>query len=255
MTRTVRGARVLITGAASGMGYLFAERAVREGAAAVVLWDRDEAALSALTARLRAQVMEQRSASPWGGPTRSPSSSAGRPGTTVHPFALDLAELGAIAQTAQAVRKELDGVDVIVNAAGIVRSSPFWEHDNGDDTRRIMLINTLAPMHIAREFLPAMISSAREARIVTIAGGTGAGAGDVGAVHSAVHSASVAAVVAWSDSLRAELRHQGFGHVRVTAVVRPWMLDGAADPLLARVLTPERMADGVWKAMLAGRKR
>ncbi|QJA00151.1 MULTISPECIES: SDR family NAD(P)-dependent oxidoreductase [unclassified Leifsonia] len=255
MTRTVRGARVLITGAASGMGYLFAERAVREGAAAVVLWDRDEAALSALTARLRAQVMEQRSASPWGGPTRSPSSSAGRPGTTVHPFVLDLAELGAIAQTAQAVRKELDGVDVIVNAAGIVRSSPFWEHDNGDDTRRTMLINALAPMHIAREFLPAMISSAREARIVTIAGGTGAGAGAGAGDVGAVHSASVAAVVAWSDSLRAELRHQGFGHVRVTAVVRPWMLDGAVDPLLARVLTPERMADGVWKAMLAGRKR
>ncbi|MBF6371108.1 short-chain dehydrogenase, partial [Nocardia puris] len=35
---TVAGKKVLVTGAAMGLGKLFAERAVREGAAAVVLW-------------------------------------------------------------------------------------------------------------------------------------------------------------------------------------------------------------------------
>ena len=38
MAFTVRGRTVLITGAGMGMGKLYAERAVREGAAAVVLW-------------------------------------------------------------------------------------------------------------------------------------------------------------------------------------------------------------------------
>ena len=62
MARTVRGARVLITGAASGMGRLYAERAVREGARAVVLWDRDAAALTALTDALRAVTLMRNSA-------------------------------------------------------------------------------------------------------------------------------------------------------------------------------------------------
>src|SRR4051795_3786823 len=74
MTRTVRGARVLITGAASGMGRLYAERAVREGARAVVLWDRDEEALAVVVAELRAIVIDERSTTAWGAPGRSPSS-------------------------------------------------------------------------------------------------------------------------------------------------------------------------------------
>src|SRR5665213_1701058 len=65
MTRTVRGARVLITGAASGMGRLYALRAVRERARAVVLWDRDDGALQTVVAELRAIVMEQRETSAW----------------------------------------------------------------------------------------------------------------------------------------------------------------------------------------------
>ncbi|GAB3575665.1 hypothetical protein GCM10027406_07550 [Leifsonia lichenia] len=244
---------MLITGAASGMGKLYAERAVREGASAVVLWDRDEAALSVVTAELRAQVMDQRSASPWGGPGRSPSSSAGRPATTVHPFVLDIGELGAIAQTAQVVRKELDGIDVLINNAGIVRGKYFWEHDNGEDTRQTMQVNALAPMYITREFLPAMISSSREARIVNIA----SAAGTVSNPRMSVYAASKSAVIGWSDSLRLELLQQGFGHVKVTTVAPSYistgMFEGARGPLLTPILNPEYVVDRVWKAMLAGR--
>jgi short-subunit dehydrogenase len=253
MTRTVRGARVLITGAASGMGALYAERAVREGARAVVLWDRDEAALNGVTASLRELVMDQRSESPWGAPGRSPSSAAGRPTTTVHPFVVDVGELGAIAQTAQVVRKELDGVDVLINNAGIVRGKFFWEHDNGEDTRPTMQVNALAPMYITREFLPGMISSAREARIVNIA----SAAGTVSNPRMSVYAASKWAVIGWSDSLRLELDQQGFGHVKVTTVAPSYistgMFEGARGPLLTPVLTPEYVVDRVWRGMLAGK--
>ena len=44
--RSVKGKRVLITGAAMGMGRLFAERAIAEQASAVVLWDVNEDALN-----------------------------------------------------------------------------------------------------------------------------------------------------------------------------------------------------------------
>ncbi|MFJ3490790.1 SDR family NAD(P)-dependent oxidoreductase [Leifsonia aquatica] len=253
MARTVRGARVLITGAASGMGRLYAERAVREGARAVVLWDRDAAALTALTDALRAEILAGRTAAAWGAPPRSPSSAAGTPVTSVHPYFLDLGELGAIAQSAQAVRRELGGIDVLVNNAGIVRGKYFWEHDNGDDTRPTMQVNALAPMYVTREFLPGMIESDREARIVNIA----SAAGTLSNPRMSVYAASKWAVIGWSDSVRLELEQQGFGHVKVTTVAPSYidtgMFEGARGPLLTPVLTPEYVVDKVWKAMLAGR--
>lgn len=253
MARTVRGARVLITGAASGMGRLYAERAVREGARAVILWDRDERALADLTDRLRTEVMSGRSSAAWGAPSRSPSSAVGRPVTSVHPYAIDLGEMGAIAQTAQAVRKDVGGVDILINNAGIVRGKLFWEHDNGEDTRPTMQINALAPMYVAREFLPGMLESPREARIVNIA----SAAGTLANPRMSVYAASKWAVIGWSDSLRIELGQEGYRHVKVTTVAPSYvdtgMFAGARGPLLTPVLTPEYVVDRVWAAMLSGR--
>ena len=253
MARTVRGARVLITGAASGMGRLYAERAVLEGARAVILWDRDEAALMELTHRLRREVLAGRTAAAWGAPAGSPSSAGGRPGTSVLPYVVDLTELGAIAQSAQAVRKEVGGVDVLVNNAGIVRGKYFWEHDNGEDTRPTMQVNALAPMYVTREFLPGMQQSAREARIVNIA----SAAGTLSNPRMSVYAASKWAVIGWSDSLRLELAQEGYGHVKVTTVAPSYidtgMFAGARGPLMTPVMTPEYVVDRVWRAMLAGR--
>ncbi|MEY9954117.1 SDR family NAD(P)-dependent oxidoreductase [Leifsonia sp. EB34] len=255
MARTVRGARVLITGAASGMGLLYAERAVREGARDVVLWDRDEAGLTRLTDRLRAEVLAGRTVTAWGAAAGSPSSAAGgsAAGTRIHPYVVDLRELGGIAQAAQAVRKELGGVDVLVNNAGIVRGKFFWEHDNGDDTRATMQVNALAPMYTTREFLRGMIASRREARIVNIA----SAAGTLANPRMSVYAASKSAVINWSDSLRLELEQQGYGHVKVTTVAPSYidtgMFEGARGPLLTPILTPEYVVDRVWRAMLAGK--
>jgi all-trans-retinol dehydrogenase (NAD+) len=252
MTRTVRGARVLITGAASGMGKLYAQRAVTEGAQAVILWDRDSAALDEVTAELRASMISARGDGAWGAPQKSPSSSAGTPQTTIYPHVVDLSELGAIAQTAQLVRRQVGTVDVLINNAGIVRGKYFWEHDTGDDIRPTMQVNALAPMYIARELLPAMISSEREARIVNIA----SAAGTLSSPRMSVYAASKWALIGWSDSLRIELLQQGFGHVKVTTVAPSYistgMFAGARGPLLTPVMTPEYVVNRVWKAMLAG---
>ncbi|MDJ0348614.1 SDR family NAD(P)-dependent oxidoreductase [Cryobacterium sp. PH29-G1] len=232
MSRTVAGARVLITGAAMGMGRLYAERAVAEGAKTVILWDRDGAALAATAA-----ILTERS--------------NGR--TQVAPYVVDIADLGAIAQTAQRVRTEIGDPDVVINNAGIVRGKYFWEHDNGADTRPTMQINALAPMYITREFLPAMIASGyRESRIVNIA----SAAGTLSNPRMSVYAASKAALIGWSDSLRLELVQQGHGYVKVTTVCPSYidtgMFAGARGPLLTPLMTPEYVVDRVWRAMLAG---
>lgn len=233
MNRTVAGARVLITGAARGMGRLYAERAVAEGAKAVILWDSDAAALTSAAVALGARADAD---------------------TQVAFYVVDISDLGAIAQTAQRVRTEVGDPDILINNAGIIRGKFFWEHDNGDDTRPTMQINALAPMYITREFLPAMMKNAyRESRIVNIA----SAAGTLSNPRMSVYAASKAALIGWSDSLRLELVQQDHGNVKVTTVspsyVSTGMVDGARGPLLTPIMTPEHVVERVWRAMLAGR--
>lgn len=233
MARTVRGARVLITGAARGMGRLYAERAVAEGARAVILWDADEYALRAAAAELRAVAPA---------------------GTAVFDYRVDLRELGAIAQSAHRVRRDAGDPDILINNAGIVRGRLFWEHNSGDDIRTTMQVNALAPMYVAREFLPAMIAAPhRAARIVNIA----SAAGLVANPRMSVYAASKSALAGWSDSLRLELEREGHGNVKVTTVAPSYistgMFEGARGPALAPVMEPAYVVDRVWRAMLTGR--
>jgi short-subunit dehydrogenase len=234
MTRTVQGANALITGAAGGMGRMYAERAVGEGAASVTLWDRDAPAL--------ARAVEELGA-------------ASRGTTRIRSYVVDVGDLGAIAKTAQKVRKEVGNPDLLINNAGIVRGNRyFWETDNGEDTRPTMQVNALAPMYITREFLPGMIASAyRPARIVNIA----SAAGTLSNPRMAVYAASKAALIAWSDSLRLELEQADHGNVKVLTVTPSYistgMFAGARGPILAPILAPEVVVDRVWRAMLDGR--
>jgi len=234
MTRTVHGANVLITGAAGGMGRLYAERAVAERAASVILWDRDAAAL---------------------GRTADELGSVSRGRTRVQSFVVDVGDLGAIAKTAQKVRRDAGNPDVLINNAGIVRGNRyFWETDNGEDTRPTMQVNALAPMYITREFLPGMIAHAyRPSRIVNIA----SAAGTLANPRMAVYAASKAALIGWSESLRVELEQADHTNVKVTTVTPSYistgMFAGARGPTLAPVLEPEYVVDRVWRAMVAGR--
>jgi all-trans-retinol dehydrogenase (NAD+) len=226
----VTGMNVLVTGAAMGMGRLFAERAVAEGARALVLWDVDAAALEATAAALRTGD------------------------TAVHAFTLDLADAGAVTETAERVRREVGDIDVLFNNAGIVRGKPFLEHTH-DDIERTMAVNATAPMHVARAFLPAMVANRRPARLVTMA----SAAGYVSNPRMSVYAGSKWAVTGWSDSVRLELELAGHHHVRVTTVnptyVGTGMFAGAGTMPLTPLLSPERVVARTWQAMLDGRPR
>ena len=58
--KTVEGKRVLITGAGMGMGKMYAELAVGEAAADVILWDVNEAALKQTAEELRSGSKQRR---------------------------------------------------------------------------------------------------------------------------------------------------------------------------------------------------
>lgn len=225
---SVAGMSVLITGAAMGMGRIYADKAVAEGAARVVLWDIDGA------------LLEQ---------AKNDLSSGS---TQVTAQVVDVSSLDAVRAAASEV---LAGgpIDILINNAGIVRGKYFWEHDQERDIAATMTINALAPMHITREFLPAMMTSGRQSRIVTIA----SAAGLVSDPGMSIYAASKWAAIGFSDSLRLELKRTGHDHIAVTTVcptfISTGMFAGAKPPVLTRLMTPEFVTDRTWNAMLVGK--
>jgi len=228
--RSVKDKRVLVTGAAMGMGRLFAERAIAEQAAAVVLWDVNESALNDTLTELA------------DGPAE------------VSGYIVDVGDAAAVADTAAAVLDDLDRIDVLINNAGVVRGNKyFWETDLERDTKSTIDINTLGPMYVAHEFLPAMIAEPGECRMLNLA----SAAGFTPNPRMAVYAASKWAVIGWSDSVRLELKQAGLDHVKVTTVcpyyVRTGMFDGARSAPLLPILDPAEVVEEAWAAMLAGR--
>lgn len=228
--KSVAGKKVLITGAAMGMGKIYARLAVEEGAAAVVLWDINEAVLAETVAELR--------------------ESDG----AVHPYIVDVGSRAAVADAAATVRAEVGDPEIVINNAGVVRgNSYFWETDAAADAEFTMKINALAPMFISREFLPGMIASDTECRLVNIA----SAAGLTSNPRMASYCASKWAAVGFSDSVRLELDQAGHSHVKVTTVcpyyIKTGMFDGAKAGLLLPLLEPDAVVSTVWKAMKKGR--
>ncbi|MFN8212670.1 MAG: SDR family oxidoreductase [Candidatus Nanopelagicales bacterium] len=225
----VEGKTVLITGAAMGLGRLFAERAVEDGAAAVVLWDINEQALVETADALQAA------------------------GGKVYGYIVDVSSADEIEATAAIVREEIGEIDVLFNNAGIVRgNSYFWEVDDVAQIQLTMAINSVAPMLVAREFLPGMIAKTTECRIVNIA----SSAGLVSNPRMSVYAASKWAAIGWSDSVRIELEQAGHGHIKVTTVcptyINTGMFDGAKKMLMTPMLEQEVVVDATWKEMLRG---
>jgi short-subunit dehydrogenase len=227
--KTVAGKRVLVTGAAMGMGRRFAERAIAEGAAAVVLVDLDEDALNDTLEELPDGADE------------------------VIGYVTDVSDADEVAAMAAAVLDDVGGVDVLVNNAGIVRGNDyFWETDVERDTTTTIEVNTLAPMYVAHAFLPAMIAGSEECRVLNLA----SAAGFTPNPRMAVYAASKWAVIGWSDSVRLELKQAGHDHVKVTTVcpyyVNTGMFDGASSAPLLPILDPDDVVDESWSGMLAG---
>ncbi|AEF42371.1 SDR family oxidoreductase [Hoyosella subflava] len=227
--KTVENKKVLITGAAMGMGKLYAQLAAKENASAIVLWDINEVALKQTTDELRAN------------------------GATVHPYVVDVSSQEAIEEAAAQVRDEVGDIEVLFNNAGVVRGNAyFWETDSTRDTAFTMKINALAPMIITREFLPGMVAAEGECRVINVASAAGLTANP----RMASYCGSKWAAVGWSDSVRLELEQAGHRHVKVTTVcpyyISTGMFDGAKAAPLLPILEPEAVVTEVWKQMKKG---
>ncbi len=223
---SIAGKTMLVTGGSRGMGKLFCEHGVAEGAK-VIIWATNEQTMKETAEELRHH------------------------GGEVYTYRVDVSDRKAIENAAENVLKEHGTVDILINNAGIVVSAYFWEHTN-DQIQKTMRINSEALMYICRAFLPGMIEK-REGRIVNLA----SAAGLISNPKMSVYCASKWAVNGWSDSLRLELEQEGYDNICVTTVtpgyVNTGMFDGAKAPTLTPILEPEPFVQKVWESMKKGK--
>ena len=179
------GQVAVITGAASGLGRGIADRFGAAGCS-LVLADVEEPALARATAELTAGGIEA---------------------TAVPTDVSDAASMDALAEAVLAHHGHLD---LLFNNAGVGVQKPTAEMTT-KDWEWVLGVNLWGVIHGLRVFLPHML--ARDAgRIIN----TASSAGHVVVPQLAAYTASKHAVVAISETVRAELAHQGSA-VTVTA--------------------------------------
>ncbi len=137
MTGKLDGRRIVITGAASGMGRDIARLFAREGARLALL-DRNESGVREVAAELSAAA-----------------------------YGCDVSNRAQVDKVVAEAGAALGGIDGLVNAAGILVTKQFDELDP-ESWDRMLAVNLTGPYNICRAALP-MLRAADKATIVNIA--------------------------------------------------------------------------------------
>ena len=170
--RSLDGKVVAITGGARGIGKATAEALVRRGAR-VAIGDVDLA------------LAEQTAAGLGGGSVA---------------LALDVSDRASFETFLDEAERQLGALDVIVNNAGIMPTTPFVE-ESEDSFRRQIEINLVGVIH-GTQLSMARMMPRNSGHIVNIA----SQAGKTGVPGIATYSATKHAVVGLSESVRGEMR-------------------------------------------------
>ena len=172
MTLQIEGGVAVITGAASGIGTGLARQALSLGMR-VVLADVQEKALNEFAASLRGEVLAV--------PT-------------------DVADPASVERLAQRAYEAFGQVDLLFNNAGVLTTGYVWEIEP-ERWKRSLDINVYGVLHGLCSFVPRLIEAKRPAHIVN----TASVGGFLPSPLMAPYSVSKFAVVALTESLRAEL--------------------------------------------------
>jgi 2-hydroxycyclohexanecarboxyl-CoA dehydrogenase len=199
----------VVTGAGSGIGRATAQMLAREGAHVIVA-DIDATSGGASAAAIRAHGQR----------------------ATFMP--VDMTDTASIEAFAVAAQSQCGPIDVLVNAAGWGRTAPFVE-GTPDFWAKLVALNFVGPMTLAKALLPAMIERA-SGKIVNIA----SDAGRVGSLGETVYAGTKGGLIAFTKSLARETaRYQ----INVNCVC-----PGPTDtPLMAAV--PDKVKDALIKAI------
>ncbi|HXX85395.1 MAG TPA: SDR family NAD(P)-dependent oxidoreductase [Casimicrobiaceae bacterium] len=206
--------RIVITGAASGIGRSTAQLFVREGAT-VALFDRD---MRGLTETLR--------------------------DIQAHAFEADVTDEDAVSQAVDKAAAAMGGIDGVVNVAGVMRVSPISDLPAAD-WRRVLDINLTGTYIVVRNCLRWMTREA-EATIVNIASAAGLLPNAPGLT---AYAASKGGVVNLTRALAAELAPKIRANCVCPGMVDTPMADGfrgnVGNYALKRIADPGEIAQAI----------
>lgn len=220
----ISGSTALVTGAASGIGRLLAMKLSGLGAN-LILWDRNEIELASVEQELLTN------------------------GQSVRTQSLDLRDREAIDAALRELAVESVCVDILVNNAGIVSGCLVTQFSDSD-VEDVFRVNAIAPITVTRRLLPSMIARGK-GHVVNVA----SAAGLMGSPQLSVYSATKAALIAFDESLRLELR-EAFGKKVNTTVVCPYFIDTGMFagvktkwPILLPILRKEDVVNRIIRAI------
>ena len=188
----------VVTGASSGFGRALCLQLARKGATIVAVARRQEK-LDSLISELG------------GGPHLC--------------FVCDVSRLEDVKNMAAFVEREAGKVDVLVNNAGVSTSGPL-SGATSEQMEAVIRTNLLGPMWCAKELLPVMQRSPRTTRTPVIVN-VASMAGRIPTPGSPDYSASKFGLVAFTESIWAELKDKG---IRVM-MVNPGLTDTEGFPM------------------------
>lgn len=217
------GRKVIVTGAASGIGKAVAELFHAEGAS-LALMDQNEQGLRDIAGKLDAA-----------------------------PIIVDLADADRLADAVREAGDAMGGIDGVVNCAAYSRGGPVTEISD-EIFARAVSVNLMAPFVICRSALPYLRAAPR-ATIVNIASGQGL---LPNAPNNSAYSATKGGLIALSKALACELAP----HIRVNALapgltntpMAQHLFADYADPndapfvqqyAMRRIAEPREIANGV----------
>jgi 3-oxoacyl-[acyl-carrier protein] reductase len=173
------GRTAVVTGGASGLGFLTAKRILQEGGK-VSLWDLNPDTLEEAKKAI--------------GPVQG----------ALHAVRVDVANHSEVVEAARQSREALGRVDVLINSAGITGATVPVQEFPLDSWLQVINVNLNGTFYCCREIVPIMLEQGY-GRIVNVA----SVAGKEGNPRMSAYSASKAAVIGFTKSLGKELATGG----------------------------------------------
>ncbi len=213
--------RAILIGASSGIGAALAQKLADEGYQLALL-GRRESLLETLCTQINTKHGEKRAIS----------------------FVHDVTQIDDVPTLFNKVVAELGGLDAIIYNAGILEVVKLNEFDPKKDIEmtQINYLGALAWLNPAAAYFQGVKSG----QIV----GLGSVAGDRGRVGAPAYNASKAALHTYLEALRNRLTRHGINVLTIKPgfVATDMIKDNPRTPM---VISPEKAADGIFKAMQA----
>lgn len=214
---------VVITGAASGIGKLMAQK-IAKMQATVYLVDLNIEEINKLVTELKAENLN------------------------AYGFKADLSVVESILELQREITKITGVIDILINNAGVVFGGEF-EAQSLEKHLLTYQVNTLGVVSMTHAFFTELKMS-KEANIVNISSASGL----IGLPYGTTYASSKWAIIGFSESLRLELQERRLQNIHVTTVspsyIKTGMFNGVKAPFLLPWLTPEVIVNKIIDGMI-----